>query len=392
MDSIDPSLLAGVAGIGAGVLVARKLDRRYYISRDLTALATFARFKLTVGWRVRSNSTVPDVWEATVRAHPTKAAMEFEGRVYTFQQLDDLANQVAHWARAQGVKQKDVVALYMTNRPEFAAIWIGIAKLGAATALFNHNLTGRALLHSQDVAGAHMLMFSQDLAEAVQDVRDEFARRSTRLFCFDGPCDGAMDMHAMLQRVPAAPVPQQWRAGTLSTDPAILVYTSGTTGLPKAASIPHLRVFNMALLFTLFFGIRNDDRIFCVLPLYHSAGGICGVGMMIESGATMVLKKKFSASKFWPDVRESKATVIQYIGELCRYLLQAPATPRDPDNHVRIAIGNGLRPEIWPTFQERFNIPQVGEFYGSTEVSSAWCHAVPPALTLACTCRATRRW
>jgi len=141
--------------------------------------------------------------------------------------------------------------------------------------------------------------------------------------------------------------------------------------LPKAATIKHLRLFSMGKAFTTMFNVTYDDRIYCVLPLYHSAGGLCGVGMTICSGATMILKKKFSATSFFKDCREQKVTVVQYIGELCRYLLTAPPTKEDATNDIRIAIGNGLRPDIWAKFQSRFGIREIGEFYGSTEGNAA---------------------
>lgn len=176
---------------------------------------------------------------------------------------------------------------------------------------------------------------------------------------------------------------QEWklhRSGLKTTDTFGFIYTSGTTGLPKAAVIKHLRMIAFGLGFIRTFLIGQNDRIYCALPLYHSAGGAVGVGMMIQSGASFVIKKKFSVSQFWPDVAKYECTVIQYIGELCRYLLAAPPSPYDKNHKVRIAIGNGLRPDIWANFQDRFSIPEVGEFYGSTEGNAAlFNHCTQPS-------------
>ena len=155
-------------------------------------------------------------------------------------------------------------------------------------------------------------------------------------------------------------------------DTCFFIYTSGTTGLPKAAVIKHIKCFLSAGAFARSFDITEKDRIYTTLPLYHSAGGMIGVGLMCFSGATLCLRSKFSARNFWMDVHNTRATVMQYIGELCRYLLNAPAGESDRGHSMRLAIGNGLRPDIWKEFVTRFGIAEVGEFYGATEGNIAF--------------------
>ncbi|MEI9903751.1 MAG: AMP-binding protein [Asticcacaulis sp.] len=151
---------------------------------------------------------------------------------------------------------------------------------------------------------------------------------------------------------------------------ALYIYTSGTTGLPKAAKISNARAQMYMKAFAGLSNMKPDDRLYCVLPLYHATAGLCAVGAALMNGATLVLKRKFSASQFWGDVRSQGITHIVYIGELCRYLVNSPpsAEPSDETRHkVRMAFGNGMRPEVWEHFQKRFNIPDIIEFYGSTE-------------------------
>ena len=147
--------------------------------------------------------------------------------------------------------------------------------------------------------------------------------------------------------------------------------TSGTTGLPKAAVIKHTKLFSLGAFMTRMYALRPSDRIYTCLPLYHTAGGGLGIGCMLYGGCTVVLRRKFSASSFFQDCAHYKCTVVQYIGELCRYLLATPPSLADKAHRVRIAIGNGLRPEIWSKFQSRFGIKQIGEFYGATEGNGA---------------------
>jgi fatty-acyl-CoA synthase len=103
------------------------------------------------------------------------------------------------------------------------------------------------------------------------------------------------------------------------------------------------------------------------LPLYHSVGGVVAVGALLVSGGSVVIRSKFSASDFWRDVKDERCTLFQYIGELCRYLVNAPAQPLETEHSLRLACGNGLRPEVWDAFKTRFRIPRILEYYASTE-------------------------
>ena len=145
------------------------------------------------------------------------------------------------------------------------------------------------------------------------------------------------------------------------------IYTSGTTGLPKAAKITHQRFYMGAVGCKELYNITPKDKYYCALPLYHSAGGILAVGSSWECGISCVLRPKFSASNFIKDCRDNGCTVAQYIGELCRYLMQTPTSPIDRDHKLRLVVGNGMRPDVWTPFMERFGIKAVGEFYAATE-------------------------
>jgi fatty-acyl-CoA synthase len=148
---------------------------------------------------------------------------------------------------------------------------------------------------------------------------------------------------------------------------ALYIYTSGTTGLPKAANVTHYRLVRWSRWFAGLLDARPTDRMYNCLPLYHSVGGVVAVGAMLVAGASVVIRTRFSASDFWRDVRERRCTLFQYIGELCRYLLNTAPQPGEDEHALRIACGNGLRPEVWQSFQARFKIPRILEYYASTE-------------------------
>ena len=150
-------------------------------------------------------------------------------------------------------------------------------------------------------------------------------------------------------------------------DTAVYIFTSGTTGLPKAARITHTRVQLYMRGFAGATDARANDRIYVPLPLYHATGGLCALGAALLNGGSVVLKRRFTASHFWDDVVAENCTMFVYIGELCRYLVNQPEHANERAHKVRLAFGNGLRPEVWEEFQHRFNIPEVLEFYGATE-------------------------
>ncbi|MEM9256446.1 MAG: AMP-binding protein, partial [Pseudomonadota bacterium] len=149
---------------------------------------------------------------------------------------------------------------------------------------------------------------------------------------------------------------------------AMYIYTSGTTGLPKASVISNRR-FLMSSALSYLGGLRcnEDDCIYLCLPMYHGTGLFLGVGAALSTGACLFIRRKFSASRFIQEVREHKTTCFVYIGELCRYLLNTPAQPSDADTPLVRAMGNGLRPDVWHEFKNRFGIDRLAEFYGSSE-------------------------
>ncbi len=337
------------------------------VARDLRMLRAFGRaIPMAVRARPGSSFTVADAFEQQAAQSARKAALIFEDRVVSYAELDARANQVARWARARGLRQGDVVALLMENRPEFVELWLGLAKIGVVTALVNTNATGRPLAHSLEICGAGHLILDAALADAWQSA-SEALDVDLELWSSGGPVQGAQDLDHDRALFSSAPLPSETRAGLASTDALFFIFTSGTTGLPKAAHFSHQRFLATATGAAAIGGLRASDRVYIVLPLYHSAGGVMALGGAMLAGATAVIARRFSARRFWEDCLRHRVTVFQYIGELCRYLLDSPPHPDELCHRIRLCIGNGLRPDIWEAFQERFGIPRILEFYGATE-------------------------
>lgn len=370
----------GLAAVGS-YFAWRTLDHRFGFSHDVDMLRSLIPQRSFVFEKQKTGWNVARQFVATAARFPDNECLVLDNSSYTFKQVDEISNRVAGWATAQGLKFGDTVALLMENRPEFVITWMGFCKVGVRIAMINHNLRLGPLMHCIKVSGATLVVVGSELVDVVGEVIKDIHELKMSVVVVDdmtnlktgasssfkSPVDFAASMDESLTQFKPTPVPAAVLNQAKFDDVWGYIYTSGTTGLPKAGVISHLKYWSMGATFAAVYKVTNKDRIFCVLPLYHSAGGGIGVDMMICSGATFVMCRKFSAKKFWQDVSESKATVVQYIGELCRYLLAAPPSPYDKRHNVQKAIGNGLRPDIWESFQSRFNIPVVGEFYAATE-------------------------
>ncbi len=307
-----------------------------------------------------STRSIVDIVEDQARRRPGNIAIYCLDQAMSYAQMDARANRYAHWAMAQGIGVGSVVAILMENRPDFICAWLGLFKVGAQVALINTNLTGVALAHSISISGAKAAIVGTELAQNYRDAPFEAAPE----LWIEGEGE---NLSAALDAAPDTPVGKSARAGVTLKDRAFLIYTSGTTGLPKAANFSHMRMLFMMTGFVGALRPRETDRIYDPLPLYHSTGGVCAVGLAFLSGGALILKRKFSVHEFWGDIHRYQATMFEYIGELCRYLLNVPPSPLERGHKIRAITGNGLRPEIWREFQDRFAIPRIVEFYGATE-------------------------
>lgn len=327
--------------------------------------------------------TFVDALEQQAQAWPDRVALVCtgsEGCSITSGQLNARACQAA-WALKEKLKDitdqeaRDAAAILVLPSKTIAALsmFLGLAKLGYPVAWMNPHIRGMPLLHSVRSSGASVLIVDPDLQENLEEVLPKLLAENIHCFYLghSSPTPGVEALGAALDAAPSDPVPASLRANIKWKSPALFIYTSGTTGLPKPAILSHERVIHVSNMLP-FCGCTADDVVYDVLPLYHTMGLVLGVLGCLQLGATCVLAPKFSASRYWAECRQHGVTVIMYVGEIMRYLCKVPEQPEDKIHTVRLAMGNGLRANVWENFQQRFGPIRILEFYGSTEGNSGF--------------------
>src|ERR1700674_877347 len=308
----------------------------------------------------------PDVIEDAAQRFGDAPALLCEHERLTYRSLSERSNRYARWALDQGLNKGDTVCLMMPNRPEYVAVWLGITRAGGVVSLLNINLVGSSLGHCIDIVAPKHIIVAAQLLDTFNTARPLLQGRPTVWLHGEGNHDFARVDQA-IDNLPGSPLDASERRPLTIEDNALFIYTSGTTGLPKAANINHYRLMLASHGFAGVMNTSASDRAYVSLPMYHTVGGVVGPGSLLITGGSVFIREKFSAREFWDDVVRNECTVFMYIGELCRYLVNTPPHPLETKHRLRLACGNGLRPDVWNAFKGRFRIPQILEFYAATE-------------------------
>ncbi|GAA3514751.1 long-chain-acyl-CoA synthetase [Actinocatenispora rupis] len=347
------------------------LDLLRAVPGTLGDLGTITRGAVgTLTLTADSRASIGLVFQRIAARHPDRAFLTFEGTTLSYGTANAHVNRYAAVLADRGVGPGDVVGVLATNRPGTLLVALAAVKLGAIAGLLNHHQRGAVLDHGRRVLGARVVVVGTECVETWESSTPD----DTDVVCL--PVDGAVaDGMDDLDRLAAGaddrdpPGCARLRAGTT----AFHVFTSGTTGLPKASAMSHLRwLKGMNFLGRVGARLTPDDTLHCCLPLYHNNALTVSLSAVLAAGATLSLSRTFSASRFWDEVIAADATAFIYIGELCRYLVNQPPRDTDRRHRVRVALGNGLRPEIWPEFTARFGIRRVAEFYAASEGNMAF--------------------
>ncbi|XP_002732215.1 long-chain fatty acid transport protein 6-like [Saccoglossus kowalevskii] len=372
-DPIPASVGGTAVKIGIGTTAALALVRWVYpyFGRDFQTLRTILTIQNAAKSWMGSGRYVVDLFISSAAKHPYKACVIYQNRIFTYGDIDRMSNKLANFVKQRGLKRGDTVVIVMHNEPAFIVAWIAFAKLGIKCAFMNYNLRTESLIHCLDVSEAKTILLGEglQLLDAFDEISSQLRDREMKVWSVGNDVSshsGILSIDADIEGASADPIPFEERREVSEFDTAVYIYTSGTTGLPKAAKISNYRHVLAAFILT-FFDIRSDDKVYLTLPLYHGSAFTLGFGNCIRAGATMILSPKFSVHNFWEECLRHDVTVFVYIGEICRYLLSLPQHPNDKKHKVRMAIGNGLRPDVWTKFRERFGISTIGELYAATE-------------------------
>ena len=315
--------------------------------------------------------SLSDVLTRTAKRHPKAAAVKWEGGTVTWAAFDAQVNRVARVLRQRGVRQGDVVGILMDNRPSLLIIVAATARLGAAASLLNTQQRAAALTHSLSCAPPRLMVVGEELVEAMGGVICDAPMAWVADTGKVARPPRWMDLLGMAAGESATPV-RPGRAVKMG-DPAFYIFTSGTTGLPKASVMSHKRWIGAGLMFgSVCLGLSTDDTIYAPLPLYHNQALTLAWSTSVRTGCALAIRRRFSATEFWDDCRRYDATTLAYIGEIARYLLNQPRTARDRHHRVTRAVGVGLRPELWDGFKHRFGITQVCEYYSASELNAGF--------------------
>jgi fatty-acyl-CoA synthase len=317
------------------------------------------------------NRTYCDLADELAVQYGDRIALLSDRENFSYRQWNGRANRYARWAQSQGLGKGDVVCLLMPNRPEYLAIWLGLARAGLITALINTNVSGASLAHSVNIAAAKALIVDASLMAQLASARGQLNQPLLILAHGASPTEATGSAEPRIDEIVEtfsdAPLRADERVPLTIEDGALYVYTSGTTGMPKAARITHSRLQRMIYGFSAVMNAGAGDRMYQCLPMYHSTGGVLATGAVLTVGGSCFIRERFSAGDFWSDIVRHQCTMFVYVGELCRYLLNAPPGPQDKAHHVRLCFGNGLRPDIFSAFRDRFGIKQILEFYAASE-------------------------
>lgn len=329
--------------------------------------------------------SVGQMFERRTQENPHKIFIRYQHYSYSYSDINHWANRYAHYLASQGIGQGDIVAVMLENRPETFVCVLALAKLGAIASMINTTQRQEILLHSLTCVNARRLILGEELIDAHNQIRDQLpAGLKTPFFLADTHTqqmpDYCIDLadssrHASEEN-PLSSSEIQMK------QPIYYIFTSGTTGLPKASIMTHFRWIKAMGAFGLAsFRLKADDVFYVCLPMYHNNALTVSFASAVGAGCEVVITRKFSASRFWKDCSDYGVTAFCYIGELCRYLLNQPASPLDKQHKVRVMGGNGLRPDIWMAFRERFGVNHISELYGASECNIAFTNALNLDLT-----------
>jgi fatty-acyl-CoA synthase len=336
------------------------------VSADSPAKAWGRALEMTASIARHPATTLPILIERLAERFGSAPALLSEHQDLTYAALSERFRRYSVWALSQALAFGDAVCLMMPNSPEYFAIWLGIIRVGGVVSLINTQLVGDSLARCITGVAAKHIIADRQFVHRLVAVQQQLPPGIRIWIKGENQCGFPRIDYEIAQLAGNQLANYEHQLPTLP-DRALYIYTSGTTGLPKAANVSHFRLMQWSHWFAGMMHIRPDDRMYDCLPMYHSVGGVVAIGAMLVAGGSVALRNGFSVSRFWDDITNWNCTIFQYIGELCRYLVNSAHHPHETYHRLRLCCGNGMNSDVWKQFKRRFDIPQILEFYGATE-------------------------
>ena len=319
--------------------------------------------------------TIDALLAARARSHADTVFLRFASADLTFAETAARSDQFAGGLAAMGIGKGDVVPVLLPNSPEFALTWLALCRLGAVSCLVNTAFRGPALAHALGVTDAHTVVLHHSFAAQFAEVAGALPHLRRVVVVGDLGRDALAGVDVVnWHAVDGDPAGLAQHAGHSATDPAMILFTSGTTGPSKGCVLSHRYTLRQASLMIEHLRFRDDDVLYCPFPLFHIDATVLTVAPALVLGTTAAIGERFSVSGFWPEVRRFGATVFDFMGATLTMLHKQPEQPDDLDNPVRLGWGVPV-PESADDFERRFGL-QLVELYGSTDAGLPMYHPV----------------
>jgi acyl-CoA synthetase (AMP-forming)/AMP-acid ligase II len=307
--------------------------------------------------------------ENLAKQKPNKTALYYKDSSWSWQSLNEESNRYANFFLDLEMNPGETVALMLENCPEYLFSTTGVNKIQGISALINFNQRRKALTHSFTIVEPKYIIVDGNCLPFFNEIVDNLPHKNDEIFVINNPKNirhDYVDLSAIVPTISKSNPPTT--NNSILRETALYIFTSGTTGLPKAVIMQNFKIFTQSyILGPALANLKEDDIIYINTPLYHNFAIGVTWPITLFLGATAVLRTKFSASKFWEDIHKYKITFMIYVGEIPRYILNQPPSKLEKNHTLNKMVGIGLRREVWEKFKERFKIDHIYEFYGLTE-------------------------
>ena len=312
-----------------------------------------------------SPATLTELLSARTKRHPDKLALIFKDRRWSYAEFQREVERVTNGLLRMGVQKGDRIAFFLPNCAEFLFAVFAVTKIGAVFVPLNPQYIAEEAEYVLQHSEASIVLTSPELLPLIESVRGKLADLKHVIVTGAGEFAGALSWKNFLSGVAAA-------APNISIDPedlASITYTSGTTDRPKGVMLSQYAYAFAPSMRAQGLGWNEDDRVLCVLPLFH-VNALCHTCIaMLSAGGSIVLTEKFSASRFWDEVREHGITTSSLMRTIPQILLSLPEKPDDGDNPLRLIV-TLLSPEMHVRFEERFGVKGVPSYSLTEDILS----------------------